>query len=1087
MTDPGSSSTLQEPRRDHRSTDYSLAPSLAPSPFDSASPSSRKGSITSVSSTARQMLPSHPSALPHFYGSEASASGDESADGHAANDRATYAVEKKRREEARQRRRAKQGSVSSSIPSREIAGQTPTASPAKRSQGGQHHATENSEGHSGIRQGDGAMLEGLGFEGLPGTDYQVLVDEAAYQSHPVRQNYTTTYSSSLGSAVPSPSQSASPFSSRPPRRSRQASEASHVTEDQQDTPRIMVNEVPAIEEAELNRVRFGSVSGESIRERRSRRRPITTSIPLESDHIVFPETLPPSFPPQSNSQPVTPVSPTFFTRRSVPPSPSHTGPPSVVSLHHGIGSYGSSAGSIASQSSIQLVLDDPIPTSPRFNTPSGRSTRSRGRSNSSNSIEDSPAPLDPQFTPNSRSARHARRPTGPTTIVGEMLTQQEPGRLYFPSPSPKRAGSTASSERSPPLSIISSVFPSRPRPASHLSAAVSPATSYSSQLAFPPPPASSKPTQSLVFPSAPAPSSPPRFGRSRYAQRSFPSSPQASLPNSPSFASTLSSMSVQSVEQPVFPTLGAQLAPDGLVRSGITPRRVSGTPWERSAAEAAQGDELDRMMAAQMRTSGDDAGGDVTDAKFREREKERKRRNIYNELIRSKTSDSIGAPEEELDSFQRELLARDTVKKSLGAKLMSEEPSRPTSDASEEEDADSTGITPSTSASSDMSTLPPFPDVPTHTYHVPASTSYHSGITVEDPDQVEVVLSSASSAAPSPITPTFSYSYHPTTPPSKRQSHRVSLASSTSDKSHYEDAQEEPTARVSEDGGSRNAEPRLELAKQQTSLWVLDTLASAVTESPSRPLSDIGETEEPEEVVKDTSPVASDPVEAVVPPSARSSTFSIPTQSPSMAAVQRCHSPTLSQGSRSTASSAPVSYTAPKRLPVASAMPLKSKSTFGKKLGAFFGGGQQYNAAALGLRSSGISSRDVVSLQRPSSSDKQQSYRSPATLASKPPSEFSSHTRASSSGSHTRSHSHSSSTFSAFPPIPTTPSSFSNATFASPRVGGPASSSSAAEPDNGAHKLADLLSKFEQEDKARFKGIAESRLGRTTSSNAVVV
>jgi hypothetical protein len=34
--------------------------------------------------------------------------------------------------------------------------------------------------------------------------------------------------------------------------------------------------------------------------------------------------------------------------------------------------------------------------------------------------------------------------------------------------------------------------------------------------------------------------------------------------------------------------------------------------------------------------------------------------------------------------------------------------------------------------------------------------------------------------------------------------------------------------------------------------------------------------------------------------------------------------------------------------------------------------------------------------------------------------------------------------------------------------------------------LADLLSKFEKEDKARFKGIAESRLGKS-SSNVVVV
>lgn len=253
------------------------------------------------------------------------------------------------------------------------------------------------------------------------------------------------------------------------------------------------------------------------------------------------------------------------------------------------------------------------------------------------------------------------------------------------------------------------------------------------------------------------------------------------------------------------------------------------------------------MMAAQVRSDINEEGGDLNEARFREREKERKRRNIYNELIRTRTSQSL-EQEGELDSFQRELLARDTVKKSLGTKLMSEEPNRTASEASEEEDAESNGITPSTSASSDISTLPPFPDVPTHTYQLPTSTSCQSGATLDDQDQVEVVLSSASSAA-SPITPTFSYSYHPTTPPSNplKQSHRVSLTSSTSDKSHYEDAQEEPSSRVSEDAGPR-PEPRLELSKQQTSLWVLDTLASAAAESSTRPLSDIGETEEPEEV-----------------------------------------------------------------------------------------------------------------------------------------------------------------------------------------------------------------------------------------------
>jgi len=256
------------------------------------------------------------------------------------------------------------------------------------------------------------------------------------------------------------------------------------------------------------------------------------------------------------------------------------------------------------------------------------------------------------------------------------------------------------------------------------------------------------------------------------------------------------------------------------------------------------------MVAAQSRDASDDEG-EAQNSRLKEREKERKRKNIYNELMRTKTSDSIAAngAEEELDSFQRELLARDTVKRSLGPTLMSEGPSRPASVYSGEEDAESTGLTPSTSASSDISTLPSFPDVPSHAYSLPNSNSYQSD-SLADQDQVEVVLSSASSAA-SPVTPTFSYSYHPATTTPLKQSHRVSLTSTVSDKSHYEDASEE-VSRQSEDGGGPMVaapDPKLDASKEQTSLWVLGTLASnAVAESPSRPLSDIGEIEEPDEV-----------------------------------------------------------------------------------------------------------------------------------------------------------------------------------------------------------------------------------------------
>lgn len=697
------------------------------------------------------------------------------------------------------------------------------------------------------------------------------VDEAAFAARSGRRQ-STTYSSSLGSAAPSPHQGSAPFPSRPSRqRSRQQSEASLLSQDPGRTPRMDGEEGQSIESSPATRVRFdGAVREVAARERRSRPRPVSTIIQLEDDHIVFPDTLPPSLPsaPPTPQQPRSAPSPTttsFFPIRKAPSIASIERPPSLSSSHRGLGGYARSATSKASQSSLQLALDDPIPTSPHFVNPSSRSTRRKPKAPSiivdDASIHSTEAASvhsgESRIAPTGRSARSARRPMGPTTLVGDMLAQQDPARLYFPPPPPKSPRSTTSSQPSPPLSIISSIFPSRPRQSPYTGGGPgSPASSSSSRMPFPSAPSSARTQQTSVFPgppvptSPPIPSSPPRaHGRSRYAPRP-PPSPKASLPPSASFASTLSTLSAHSVEQPVFPALGAQLAPNGLVRSGIAPRRVSGTPWDKSEETAQKGDELDRMVAAQSRDASDEEG-EAQNSRLKEREKERKRKNIYNELMRTKTSDSIAAngAEEELDSFQRELLARDTVKRSLGPTLMSEGPSRPASVYSGEEDAESTGLTPSTSASSDISTLPSFPDVPSHGYSLPNSNSYQSD-SLADQDQVEVVLSSASSAA-SPVTPTFSYSYHPATTTPLKQSHRVSLTSTVSDKSHYEDASEE-VSRQSEDGGGPMVaapDPKLEASKEQTSLWVLGTLASnAVAESPARPLSDIGEIEEPDEV-----------------------------------------------------------------------------------------------------------------------------------------------------------------------------------------------------------------------------------------------
>jgi len=123
------------------------------------------------------MLPSHPSTLPHFYASEASVSGDESdRDGQdAEEDRIAYAIEKKKRDEARQRRRAKQAAISSSILNRDGTSTSLPGSPARRKSGMVLQGSELINSGRDQRNGK-SELEGLGFEmGLPETDYQVLV------------------------------------------------------------------------------------------------------------------------------------------------------------------------------------------------------------------------------------------------------------------------------------------------------------------------------------------------------------------------------------------------------------------------------------------------------------------------------------------------------------------------------------------------------------------------------------------------------------------------------------------------------------------------------------------------------------------------------------------------------------------------------------------------------------------------------------------------------------------------------------------------------------------------------------------------
>ncbi|GAA5917484.1 hypothetical protein JCM5296_004729 [Sporobolomyces johnsonii] len=1034
-----------------------------------------------------QMLPSHPAALPNMYDSTAStseggagSSDDEPGVGHS------YMSERRRREEARARRRAKHASSSTTTSLNGALngsiGRQKAESVGRRADAPQLGTSSRRIELKGVGiEATGKMptvfgQEGLGLVvGLADADYQAVVDDASLPPLNSRSVVRSTYSSSLGSAVPSPALSASPF----PTHSRTSSHHLRETSEPAITfqsPRPVPSAAPPSPHAHFLPSQLPQETRDHSQSRQIER---AGSVALQPDHIVFPTTLSPESP-ASTSVSRRPSSTFSFSGAAVPCSSPTT--------------------SVSTQASKR------------------------------NSI---------RLTPGSPRARSPRRAAGPTTIVGDILAQQEPSRLYFPPP-PKSRTSIASPD--PP--VVSSGLPN---------VLPSPAPSTSSKLYFPPPPralgdsgseqpfspvsstfpsrvrqssvhsASSAPSSHrTAFPSAPIPPSP---ATSTFSVGPFPPPPSYSpharflsrvpqsasdFPVSPSYGSTLSAMSTNSVE-PVFPTLGAQLHADGVVRASAASRRVSPAPWEDGERDA--GDELDRMMRAQRRTASDEEGK-AHSPRERAKEKERKRKSIYQELIRAQGTDMPPLPtspqgqHEDLDSFQRELFARDTVKKSLGTGLLSEQPSLPPSEAGDERDEDldsveNLGLT-SSSTSSDISTLPSFPDVPTHAYQL-VTPSPPSG-SFDDHDEVEVVLSQHSS------TEATARSIAGNGSP-RKQLHRLSMSSSG--QSLYEDASEDSSATTQEE----TSPPRLEMARQQTSLWVLDTLASTIDGS-GRKLNDIGEEEEEAEEILQL-PVHSAPVTPLAPtfPSISTPPFASKLVFPSPASTQALPnpppSPTLSQGSYSTSSSAAaVSYTLPRRAdPTSSAtsLPLpnttssstgsKSKLKLPKKLGALFGSSSSpsYNAAALGIRGHGISSRDIARLTRPNpeggltGAAPQQQHQ---ILAGQQP-------RTSLDwDAHTRSTSFSSGSFGAagagagrsFPLVGGAPSSVpSTPTFAPPEFrvtppsGRPSLSSEQlslgssagagrGEPlDDGAGKLADLLSRFEKEEKERIRGIATAR------------
>ncbi|GAA5926370.1 hypothetical protein JCM1841_006996 [Sporobolomyces salmonicolor] len=1047
------------------------------------SPSAASTARLSGFSAHTQMLPSHPAALPNMYDSTAStseggagSSDEEPGVGHS------YMSERRRREEARARRRAKHassttasltGALNGSIGRKKAesvgqrAGVPPLGTSSRRVElkGVGIEATGNTMPTVFGQEGLGLVV------GLADADYQASVDDASLPPLNSRSVLASTYSSSLGSAVPSPALSASAF----PTHSRNSSH--HLRETSEPAITFQSSFPVPFTAPHSPHAHFlpSQLPQETRVHSQSRQIERTGSVALQPDHIIFPTTLSPESP-ASTSISRRPSSTFSFSGAAVPCSSPTT--------------------SVSTQASKR------------------------------NSI---------RLTPGSPRARSPRRAAGPTTIVGDMLIQQEPSRLYFPPPPSKPRTSIASPDPPVVSSGSPNVFPS-------------PAQSTSSKLYFPPAPrapgdsgseqpfspvsstfpsrgrqssahsASSAPSSHrTVFPSAPIPPSP---ATSTFSVGPFPPPPShspharflsrlpqsaADFPASPSYSSTLSAMSTNSIE-PVFPTLGAQLHADGVVRASAASRRVSPAPWEDAGRNA--GDELDRMMRAQRRTASDEEGK-VPSQRERAKEKERKRKSIYQELIRAQGQAMPPLPtspqgqHEDLDSFQRELFARDTVKKSLGSGLLSEQPSLPPSEVGDERDEDldsveNLGLT-SSSTSSDISTLPSFPDVPTHAYQ-PVTPSPPPG-SYDNHDEVEVVLSQHSSteATVRPIGKTSP----------RKQLHRLSMSSSGH--SLYEDASEDSSATTQEE----TSPPRLEMARQQTSLWVLDTLASTVDGS-GRKLNDIGEEEEEAEEILQL-PVHSPPATPLAPtfPSISTPPFASKLVFPSPASSQALPnpppSPTLSQGSYSTSSSvAAVSFILPRRAePTSSAtsLPLpntttgssssssKSKLKLPKKLGALFGSSPSYNAAALGIRGHGISSRDIARLTRP---DPEGGFPGAAVqhqqhqiLAGqqKPRASLDWDARS-------RSTSFSSGGPRPFPlvgsgapaSVPSTPTFPTPEFRVTPPSGRPSLSSEQlslssvgggggrAEPlDAGAGKLADLLSRFEKEEKERIRGIATAR------------
>ncbi|KAK4331551.1 Proteophosphoglycan ppg4 [Rhodotorula toruloides] len=905
----------------------------------------RTGSSNSVASRSSQthvppaMLPSHPSLLPKMYDSTASTTEDDDADSERDYDEETMAseagialmLERRKREEARAAgRRRSRG----------------TAGRGKGAKGGHE---------GGAMYGVGAAAEGrvageAGSARMPTVDGRHGLGFALAGMEEPLPDYAAARRRSSAAPLP-PSLSNSP---RMPTRQFAVTHDAAITLSEETEPAHRRSP------RQRHRVHFDQPYRPPGRDRSGSN---NSHVALQPEHIVFPDALP-----------------------QAPPA-SHTRPASISSRR-------SSAAS--------------VPTLPQ-------------KKGASPEI-----PFKTPEAPRSPRARSPRRSNGPSTLMGDVIAQRPASRLYFPAAPPKAVSVHSLETRSPTpsdASPVSIVFPSRPqpkppqaslspRPPSSKLFFPSPTPSHASSPVFPPrathpPERGSQPfparkadssnasspflslspasSHSRAFsslpPSSPFPPPPADSPHARYITQS-PSSPAISVPVVSAFPPPVTNLTLA---EPASASLDDRLGSNNVKSARPASKRMSSATWDlppalsQSRNPGADEDELDRMMRALAR------GSETDDVKKREA----RRKSIHAQLLKqsasspSASSPSLSVPDSprtprspQEEAFDRALFDGNTLRKSLGATLLSEDaPSRRSSatptlrpgqvdtlvgddglrplEFAESYDPPviANGLAGSVSeTSSEVSSLPSFPDVPTTSYLPDYPFAGRSAVINAPPialrpadDAVEALAFARQRRAPHV---------------SAFTDNRLSIASE-SGQSQYHDAEDDsipvsfhevpvaPVALASADG-SDDADGR-----ENTREWIMETLATGIVQGAAgRTLGDIAEADEEE--IRRRSREPSSHSAYRTPPTSSTPVFPSPLRSIGSNGRSRDISPVPSI--RSNASSAAVSYTAPTRI---SSGQSKSKFALGKKLGSFFSANS--SSSSLPLRTSGgISSQDIV-------------------------------------------------------------------------------------------------------------------------------